>query len=239
MRAIAVTKFYMYSLMCVFLSLMLSVCSTGQQKDDGFKKIFDGTSLSGWIGDTTFWKPHDNSIVGQTTADHPLKANTFLIYDKEQPADFELKAEFRISTPGNSGIQYRSETVPDVQYALKGYQADIDGDNVYTGQNYEERGRGFLAKIGENAVVETGKQPQITSMIAKPDSLKSLIKKEDWNEIHIIAKGNRLRHFINGNLMSEVTDNDAIVRKAKGLIGLQIHAGPPMKVEYRNIRLKK
>jgi hypothetical protein len=238
MNSTAANKYYSYSSACVFLSLMLSMCTTGQQENDGFKKIFDGSSLSGWKGDTTFWKAHNNSIIGQTTPEHPLKANTFLVYDKQQPGDFELKAEFKISSPGNSGIQYRSEMVPDIEYALKGYQADIDGDNVYTGQNYEERGRGFLAKRGESAVLETGKQPQITSMIADPESLKAQIKKGDWNEIHIIAKGNRLRHFINGHLMSDVTDNDSIARKLKGIIGLQIHAGPPMKVEYRNLRLK-
>ena len=75
-------------------------------------------------------------------------------------------------------------------------------------------------------------------MIAKPDSLKSLIHTADWNEIRIVAKGNSLRHFINGNLMSDVTDNDGKQRKLKGLIGFQVHAGPPMKVEYRKIRIK-
>jgi hypothetical protein len=237
MRMMAATKFFVISCLYIFLSLTQSLCTTGQQKGE-FKKIFDGVSLKGWIGDTTYWKAQNNTIVGETTAENPLKANTFLIYDREQPGDFELKAEFRISSPGNSGVQYRSELVPGFQYALKGYQADIDGDNVYTGQNYEERGRGFLAKRGEIAVLESGKQPQIIAMIANPDSLKSLINKEAWNEIYIIAKGKRLRHYVNGKLMSEVTDNDAIAQKQKGIIGLQIHSGPPMKVEFRNIRLK-
>lgn len=209
-----------------------------QHSEDGFKKVFDGTSLNGWKGDTKIWTVQDNSIIGETTAENPIKSNTFLIYDKEQPGDFELVAEFRISESGNSGIQYRSSSIDSLPYVLKGYQADIDGKNVYTGLNYEERGRGFLAKRGEIVVIEKGNQPQITSMIADPDSLKSLIKPADWNEMRIIAKGNRLRHFINGNLMSDVTDNDGDLRKMKGLIGFQVHAGPPMKVEYRNIRIK-
>ncbi|MBL7699498.1 MAG: DUF1080 domain-containing protein, partial [Chitinophagaceae bacterium] len=198
----------------------------------------DGKTLSGWKGDASVWKVEDNTIVGETTAENPIKSNTFLIYEKSKPSDFELVAEFRISATGNSGIQYRSTSVDSIPFTLKGYQADIDGGNVYTGQNYEERGRGFLAKRGENATLEKGKEPQITSMIADPDSLKSLIKAGDWNEIRIIAKGNTIRHFINGILMSEVTDNDGRLRKKKGLIGFQVHAGPPMKVEYRNIRIK-
>jgi hypothetical protein len=223
----------------IFICSTACESTTAQHSKDDFTNIFDGKTLNGWKGDTSTWRVENNTIVGQVTADKPLKTNTFLIYDKKQPGDFELKAEFRITESGNSGIQYRSEMVQDIPFALKGYQADIDGNNVYTGQNYEERGRGFLAKRGENAVLETGKGPQITSMIANADSLKSLIKKENWNEIHIVAKGNKLRHYINGVLMSEVTDNDTGLRKQKGLLGLQAHTGPAMKVEYRNIRIKE
>jgi hypothetical protein len=214
-------------------------CATAQHSNEGFKNIFDGKSLRGWKGDTAYWRVENNTIVGEVTPQKPLKANSFLIYNEGQPGDFELIADFRISTPGNSGIQYRSELVEGVPYGLKGYQADIDGENEYTGQCYEERGRGFLAKRGENTVLETGKEAQVTSMIASPDSLKSLIKQNDWNEIRIIAKGNTFKHFINGVLMSEVTDNDTKLRKMKGLLGFQVHVISSMKVEYRNIRLKQ
>lgn len=229
-----------FSIFFLSFSLMMISCNLApaQHSEDEFKKIFDGTTLNGWNGDKTIWRVQDNSIIGETTAENPIKSNTFLIYGEAQPGDFELVAEFRISETGNSGIQYRSTSVDSLPFTLKGYQADIDGGNVYTGQNYEERGRGFLAKRGEIAVIEKDKQPQITSMVADPDSLKSLIKTGDWNEIRIIAKGNRLRHFINGNLMCDVTDNDDNLRKMKGLIGFQVHSGPPMKVEYRNIRIK-
>jgi hypothetical protein len=232
---------------CIFSFLVLSFSNfmvscnsttTAQHSQDDYKNLFDGKSLNGWKGDTSVWRVENNAIVGETTAEHPITSNTFLIYDEGEPGDFELIAEFKISDGGNSGIQYRSATVDSIPFTLKGYQADIDGSNVYTGQNYEERGRGFLAKRGENAVLEKDKSPQITSMIANPDSLKSLIKNADWNEIRIEAKGNRLRHYINGSLMSDVTDNDDGLRKMNGLIGFQVHAGPPMKVEYRNIKIK-
>ena len=151
-----------------------TVTTNAQQMKDGFVKIFNGKSMAGWEADTTFWKVKDNSFVGEVTPQTPIKTNTFLIYRESLPADFELKAKYRISAEGNSGINYRSEELPTIKYALKGYQADIDGGNVYTGQNYEERGRGFLAKRGEIAVLKTDVKPTITGSVGNADSLKIL-----------------------------------------------------------------
>lgn len=214
-------------------------CTTAQHSQDGFKKIFDGKSLDGWKGDTSVWRVENESIVGEVTAEKPLKTNTFLIYQGNRPGDFELKAEVKITESGNSGINYRSELFEDIPFALKGYQADFDGKNTYTGLNYEERGRTFLAKRGESSVIEEGKPPIITPLKKSGDELAKVIKSQDWNEIYIVAKGNKLRQYINGELMSEVTDNDKKNRKADGLLGLQAHVGPPMRVEYRNIRIKQ
>jgi hypothetical protein len=210
---------------------------TAQHSKGSYKRIFDGKSLKGWKGDSAYWRVENNCIVGEVTPETILKSNTFLIYDKEL-GDFELKADFKITEAGNSGINYRSEMFPGVPHALKGYQADIDGKNVYTGQNYEERGRAFLAKRGENTVLKENKKPEIIASLGDADSLKNIIKSEDWNTILIVTKGNSLKHYINGVLMSEVTDNDVSKRKLKGLLGMQVHVGPPMKVEYRNIYLK-
>jgi hypothetical protein len=229
-----------FSILVLSISCFITSCdsTTAQHSQDGYKSMFDGKTLDGWKGNKTVWRVENGVIIGETTPEHLIKSNTFLIYENEKPSDFELVADFKISAEGNSGIQYRSSSIDSIPFTLKGYQADIDGGNVYTGQNYEERGRGFLAKRGENALLEKGQQPKITSMIANPDSLKSFIKNGDWNEIKIVAKDNRLTHFINGNLMCDVTDNDSDLRKMDGLIGLQLHAGPPMKVQYRNIRIK-
>jgi hypothetical protein len=178
-------------------------------------------------------------MVGTVTPATLLKRNTFIIWRGGLTTDFELKAEYRITEGGNSGINYRSDEIPELPLALKGYQADIDGANKYTGQNYEERGRTFLALRGQNVTIETGKKPVVNSLIANSDSLKSYLKKNDWNEVHLIVKGNRMQHFINGVLMSEVTDNDTVNRKFTGLLGVQVHVGPPMKIEYRNFRIKQ
>jgi Domain of Unknown Function (DUF1080) len=203
----------------------------------GFEVIFDGKTLKGWDGDSTYWRVENGEIIGESTAEKPLKANTFLIWRGGQPRDFELKLEYRINST-NSGIQYRSIELPDVgKWVLKGYQADIDFQNTYTGQLYEERGRGFLAMRGQMTLLQPGKKGKIADL-RSGDELKGFIKVNDWNQFHIIARGNVLTHILNGHLMAEAVDDDAAGRAMSGLIGFQMHVGPPMKVEFRNIRLK-
>ena len=229
----------LFLVIIVQLQTNLVTNTLGQQKEDGYVYIFDGKTFNGWEGDTTIWRIESSSLVGEVTATTHLESNTFLVWKGGQTNDFELKLEFRITENGNGGINYRSELVKDTLYALKGYQADIDGKNIHTGQIYEERGRGFLAKRGEKSLVEYRKKPIVYQFLGKPDVLKKSIKVNDWNEYHIIAKGNSMQHFINGILMSEVKDNDKIRRKLSGILGLQVHAGPPMKAQYRNIRIKQ
>jgi hypothetical protein len=212
---------------------------SARSQDKGFVKIFDGKTLKGWKGDTEHWKVEKGSIVGLVTAEKQLKENTFLIWEGAEVADFELKIQYKISSGGNSGIQYRSEAVPDVKFGLKGYQADIDGKNEYTGLNYEERGRGFIAKRGEKVVVDESGKPVLEQLLGSTDSLARSLKLNDWNEYHLIVIGNRMQHYINGVLMSDAIDNDVAHRKASGLLGLQAHVTPEMRVEFRNIRLKQ
>jgi hypothetical protein len=139
----------------------------------------------------------------------------------------------------NSGVQYRSVEVPDAgKWVLKGYQADIDFDNRWTGQLYEEKGRGFLALRGQSTYIGDGVKSRVTGAISTADALKAFIKVNDWNQVHIIARGNLLMHIVNGQLMSVVVDDDTKARAMSGLLGFQIHTGPPMKVEFRNIWLK-
>lgn len=203
----------------------------------GFESIFDGQSLKGWDGDPAFWRAEAGSIIGESTADKPLKMNTFIIWRGGQPKDFELKLEYRMNST-NSGVQYRSVELPDVgKWVLKGYQADIDFMNQYTGQLYEERGRGFLAMRGQMTQLQTGKKKVIADLRSSED-LKALIKSNDWNQVHIIARGNVLTHIFNGHLMAQTVDDDVANRAIGGLIGFQMHVGPPMKLEVRNIRLK-
>ncbi len=231
--------------------------SSTAQIEKGFKSIFDGKTLKGWEGDTKYWRVENGNLVGEITPETLLKTNSFITWTGGEPADFELKGEFNISEKGNSGINYRSEKLPDVPYALRGYQADIDGNNTYTGQNYEERGRTTLAYRGQITSINAQTNPmtleevrkkvqknawtelKITGSLGENEALKTKIKSQDWNSFHPIIKGNRLQHYINDILMSDVTDNDLVNGKSKGILGVQVHVGPPMKVMYRNLRIKE
>lgn len=242
----------------IIIFSMMSSCQISAQNHrskGGFVQIFDGKTLNGWDADTNYWRVENGSLVGEITADRLLKTNNFIIWRGGKPANFELTLEFKITKTGNSGINYRSVEVPDVPHALKGYQADIDGANQYTGQNYEERARTTLAYRGEKVTVKkpaSASDPvkdyvknnawterTVTGSLGNSDSLQAKIYAENWNTCHLIIKGNHLQHFINGILMSDVTDNDTTNGKSAGLLGVQVHVGPPMKVEYRKIRLKQ
>jgi Domain of Unknown Function (DUF1080) len=206
--------------------------------DTGFTPIFNGHSLEGWEGDPRYWHIEDGMIVGVVTPQTLLKQNNFLIWRGGAPKNFELKVEYRVSANGNSGVNYRSVEIPGTKWLLRGYQADIDGANKYTGQNYEERGRTFLAMRGSlNHVAADGVSTAIASF-GSADELKAFIKIDDWNEYHLIVSGNVLIHILNGHVMSEVIDDDLGNRKLEGLIGVQVHVGPPMKIEYRKFLLK-
>jgi len=207
-------------------------------KDEtGFKHIFDGKTLEGWDGDPKLWRVENGNIVGETTAGTMPKQNSFLIWRGGSPGDFELKAQYRLGAV-NSGIQYRSIELPDLRWAMKGYQADIDAEERFTGQIYEERGRGFLALRGQYTYIGEGKKPGVVGSLGDGAELKTFIKSGDWNDYHIIARGNALTQILNGHVMSMLVDDDGPNRKMSGLIGIQLHLGPPMKVEVRNIRIK-
>jgi hypothetical protein len=228
-------------------------CNTSHsgKSTTGFIPMFNGKDLDGWKGDPTYWRVEDGNLVGEVTPSTLLKTNSFIIWQGQAPADFELTVDFRVSKSGNSGINYRSELIKEVPNALRGYQADIDGAGRYTGQNYEERGRTTLAYVGQIVTIPTRTDSLkslirsnawsaavVTGTLGNTDSLKSHVKKEDWNTYRLVVKGNRLQHYVNDILMSDVTDEDTINGKSNGLLGVQVHVGPPMKIEYRNFRLR-
>lgn len=207
--------------------------------EEGFVSIFDGETLNGWEGDSVYWRVEDGRILGEVTPETILKRNSFLIWRGGTTGDFELKLEYKVSGQGNSGINYRSFEVDGVPFALKGYQCDIDGKGQWAGQNYEERGRKFLALRGQLTQIGEDEKPIQIGLVGDKDELFNFIKKNDWNECHLIVRGNTLIHMINGHVMSIVVDNDVQNRKMDGLLGVQVHVGPPMTIEYKNIRLKR
>src|SRR5476651_1543931 len=237
-------KNYKNLLIVLSLGVIFSTFCSAKIFDKGFVPMFDGKTLNGWEGDPKYWRAENGEIIGEITPETIIKVNTFLIWKGGKPADFEITVSYRISSKGNSGVNYRSVRVDSLPYALKGYQADIDGKDKYnlgypkySGQNYEERGRQFLALRGQRTVIENGKPRVVDSLGTKEEMLKA-INYDGWNDLHIIAKGNNLKHYLNGKLMSEVTDNDEVHRKFDGLIGVQVHVGPPMKIEFKDFMIK-
>jgi len=244
----------MYRLLLLVLpiTLALSQVATADHHEDrleskhagdGFARIFDGRTLSGWDGNPKYWSVLDGAITGQTTAENPTNGNTFLIWKGGDIANFELKLEYKI-IGGNSGIQYRSFPLEkaDDRWRIGGYQADFEAGDTYSGICYGEAFRGILAGRGEKTVLTTkeGKfHKQVTGSVGDSAAIGKQIKKEDWNTYHITARDFRMVHRINGVTTCELIDNDVEARRASGLLALQLHAGPPMKVQFRSVRLKK
>jgi len=204
---------------------------------EGFESIHNGRDLEGWDGDPSIWSVEDGAITGITTAENPLKNNTFLIFEGKPLSDFRLELQYRIYD-GNSGIQYRSKVFDAKKWIVGGYQADIEAGTTYTGILYEEKGRGILALRGERSTIAAeGKIEKET--VADTAELQKHIRQEDWNDYIVEARGNSLKHTINGHLMSETIDNETEERASEGVLALQAHVGPPMKIQFRNIRLKR
>ncbi|MCC9601276.1 DUF1080 domain-containing protein [Stieleria sp. JC731] len=197
--------------------------------------IFNGKDLSGWSGREDLWSVEDGQIVGRTTSENPLTYNTFLIYDEQQPADFELTLQFKISNT-NSGIQYRSKVLDREKFIVGGYQADIDFGNRYAGILYEEKGRGILAERGQSVTIgEDGKKA--VKKYADGTELGNGIHPGQWNDYRIVAKGNHLQHFINGTMTAEVIDNQSEKAAKNGVIAFQLHVGDAMEMRFKNIVL--
>ncbi len=190
--------------------LLLAFSAAAQ---DGFVSLFDGKDLKGWSGDPRLWSVENGVIVGSTDGVEPLKHNTFLIYKDQRFGDFELKAQIKLRNH-NSGIQFRSEEFPE--WVVKGLQADAAEGNWW-GSIYDEGGKrgvivnGWKGK-GENAVKAT-----------------------DWNDYSIYCKGGDIRITLNGVTTSELSGETP----KDGIIALQLHAGKPMRVEFRDVRIRK
>lgn len=225
---------------CFSLLLALAAVAGGVQADD-WQTIFDGKSLEGWDGDPKIWSVEDGAITGRTTDENKLTKNTFIIWRGGELENFELELEYKIVN-GNSGIQYRSFELPDGQWRIGGYQADFEAGDRYSGILYGEAFRGILAQRGQSTelVRNDGKfEVRVTGEVGDSNEIQKAIRKEDWNKYRIVADGFHFQHFINGNRTVDVVDNDEAERRSVGLLALQAHVGPPMVVQFRNIRVKK
>ena len=211
------------------------------------KPIFNGKDLAGWKGVEGFWSVKDGAITGQTTKEKPAKGNTFLVWEGEV-GDFELKFKYKIVDAkgeangfGNSGVQYRSKVTDPAASVVNGYQADFETGKTYSGILYEEGGRGILAQRGQIVTITDGEggkpKIEVTGSVGRSEEIQDSIKAGEWNDYKIVARGNRLKHYINGRQTVDVTDEGAVAAK-KGILALQLHAGDPMTVQFKDLILK-
>ena len=220
----------------LFLSSLVSFTLLGEQS------LFNGKDLEGWDGNPLHWSVEDGAIVGVNTKENPTKGNTFLIWKGGNLKDFDLTLECKIDS-GNSGIQYRSFIKPGEHdgWRIGGYQADFESGDKYSGICYGEAFRGILCMRGDRTTLsrdQSGKLVKSVEKIGETTKLGLSIKKKDWNTYRIVADGFRFEHYINGEKMCELIDEDEKERRAEGLLAFQVHAGPPMKVYFRNIVLQ-
>ncbi|MEO7412108.1 MAG: DUF1080 domain-containing protein [Opitutaceae bacterium] len=216
--------------------------------DSGFTSLFNGKDLTGWSGLDGFWSVQEGAITGQTTAEKIPKANTFLVWQGGEVRNFELRLSYRLHADNpdgraNSGIQFRSKLLDPADFIVSGYQADLDFARPQVGMLYEERGRGILMKPGEIIRIVTGSDGnhRVEQAGAAADlaaTVAAAYKKGAWNEVRIVAEGNRIRHGFNGTLTADVTDLDEPRAAKSGVLALQMHTGLPMRIQFKDIRLK-
>jgi hypothetical protein len=225
------------------MALFTTPASVAAQ-ETGFKSLFNGKDLTGWAGRTNHWSVEQGAITGVTSAGNPAKGNNFLIAkdgDKNLIVDdFELRFSYKFTGAwGNSGVQYRSKDRGN--FVVNGYQGDLEVGPNYSGILYEEGGRGILCQRGQKVVIkdDNGKTKiEVAGKIGDSKEIQASIRTNDWNDYVIIAKGNHLQHFINGKQTIDVTDEQETKAATAGILALQIHQGEPMKIQFKNFRIK-
>ncbi len=238
----------------VFLWLASIACSpliaeelpVAPAESSDMQSLFNGKDLTGWDGDPRLWSVREGAIHGETTLEKPAHGNTFLICQNGSTKNFELRLTFRCSAVNNSGIQYRSRQITQGKvgnpWVVRGYQHEIRNEkrlpNV-AGFIYDEGGkRGRLCLVGERATWENG-QKKVAGSFVDEHGFQELFKLDDWNEVVIVAQGNHLRHYLNNRLILDFKDNDPQLALRAGIVALQLHAGKPMWVEFKDIRMKE
>ena len=213
----------------------------------GMDVLFNGKDLAGWDGDPRLWSVRDGVIHGETTKENAANGNTFLIWQGGEVGDFELRLSFRCNAANNSGIQYRSKHIADAsgknKWVVRGYQHELRNERKLPnvpGFIYDEGGkRGRICLAGERATWEVEGGKKVAESLIDADAFATLMRVDDWNDVVIRAEGNHVRHWLNGRLILDFTDNDPKLALTQGVIALQLHAGAPMWAEFRDIRLKK
>jgi hypothetical protein len=207
--------------------------SAAKPDDQGFITVFDGRTLKGWSGDKTYWSVEDGALTGKT--DGSLKSNRFISWTHSTLRNFDLRVKVKVTAGGNSGIQYRSTSRPNIGLDIvTGYQCDVVASKPqYNGMLYEEKGRRILSHTGEKVIVDAAAQPWVIG--------KFPVKKfapDTWHQYRILVEGNHHRHWIDGHPTADLIDLDEAGRSLEGVLAVQVHVGPPMTIQFKDFRIK-
>ena len=212
---------------------MASANNVGRVDSKGFMKVFDGKTLRQWSGDMKYWSVKDGAITG--TTDGSLKMNRFLTWKGSTIRNFDLRVKVKVTNGGNSGIQYRGTSRPDLGLdVVTGYQCDVVADNpLYNGMLYEEKGRRILARTGDQVIIDPKGQSWIIETWQAPK-----VAPNEWHEYRVLVEGNHHRHWIDGAKTVDVIDRDEGGRKLEGVLAVQVHVGPAMTIQYKDFEIK-
>jgi hypothetical protein len=221
-------------LLSVLLSVSPALASLQAAAEaEGFIAMFNGENLDGWEGKPGWWHVEEGAITSESTPAKPCLTAHYLMWRGGTPGDFDLRLEFRL-VGGNSGIQFRSRELPE--FDTSGYQADIEDGEQWTGCLFEHT-RGGVAMRGERVTIARDGARTVTS-IGDPKELLKSVRRHDWNDYRILARGSEITLEINGVVMATVNDLQERLAAREGVIALQMHPGPPMKIQFRNLRIK-
>ena len=244
----------MYRYVALLVGLCLSAplvagedARTPPPETGGMTVLFNGKDLSGWDGDPRLWTVKDGVLRGETTKENAAKGNTFLIWKDGTVKDFDLRLSFRMNAANNSGIQYRSKHITEGKvnnaWVVRGYQHELRNEKKFPNTSsfiYDEGGkRGRMCQVGERAVWTADGKKEVKETFVTQEAFDKLMRLDDWNDVVIIAKGKNVKHYLNGQLVVDFTDEDPKLAQSEGVLALQLHAGAPMWVEFKNIRLKQ
>ncbi len=219
--------------MMLILLSMVPATADDKSTEQNERQLFNGRDLTGWQGAPGWWRVEDGVLIAESTVKNPCRKSNYLVWTEGQPADFQLDCEFRLSADANSGIQIRSETRPE--FDTYGYQADMTGDGSLIGFIYHHK-RGLCAERGQQVTLTPDGKRQVTPL-GNEAELLAHFKKGGWNHYRIVCRGPEITLTLNGVLMCRITDLDPATAAKSGIIALQMHAGPPMKAEFKNILL--